>query len=239
MANLAPHPQGRHDYRRSCRSAISGASPSRAPAKPVGSVHLASPPSGLRCRGCRCGRRGGFVRQHNLNPPPASRAGPRRHAVGRIAHQDDIPGPPGAVPAPERAQEVAQTHRGFLFSQDADRQVRRSAAAQLPPNREGHARGGGRRGWRCLHHHETRPLQVLHQPVRRDPRHHVVGMVDPLPPLIAKREGEGLGDFVRCGWAEVGCFGHGGTMRDSGERSKNIVGARCSMCMPECMPCLP
>ena len=94
----------------------------------------------------------------------------------------------------------------------------------------GAAAGGG------LHYHEARPLQVPHQPVCRDPRHHIVRMMDPLSPLIPEREGEGLGDFVRSGQAEVRCIGHAGTIGDSEERRENSAGAFRSVCMLKCMP---
>jgi hypothetical protein len=39
---------------------------------------------------------------------------------------------------------------------------------------------------RLLHQHEPQLLQVAHEPIGRDPRHDVVGVVDPLPAVVAK-----------------------------------------------------
>ena len=64
---------------------------------------------------------------------------------------------------------------------------------------------------------------MAHKPVRRDPRHHVISVVNVLSSLIAKRERQSLDDLVWRRGAEAGCFGHDGTIRDSGERSKNIT----------------
>jgi hypothetical protein len=38
------------------------------------------------------------------------------------------------------------------------------------------------------------------QPLRHDPRHHQVGVVDPLPTVEPEREREGVGDVVWAGW---------------------------------------
>jgi len=75
---------------------------------------------------------------------------------------------------------------------------------------------------RTLHQDEARPREVTDKPIRRDPRHHVVCIVDPLSPLIAQREGQGLGDFVRGGGAEVWRVGRGGTIGNGKESSKNL-----------------
>ena len=56
------------------------------------------------------------------------------------------------------------------------------------------------------------------------PRHRVVGVVDPLPPLISECEGEGLGDFVRSGRAEVGRIGHSGAIWKVARTSRGVPG---------------
>ena len=43
---------------------------------------------------------------------------------------------------------------------------------------------------------------MLDEPVGGNPRHHVVGVIDPFSPLIAQRERQGIGDFVWCSVAE-------------------------------------
>ena len=62
------------------------------------------------------------------------------------------------------------------------------------------------------------------QPICGDPRHRVVGVVDPLPPLISECEGEGLGDFVRSGRAEVGRIGHSGAIWKVARTSRGVPG---------------
>jgi hypothetical protein len=52
--------------------------------------------------------------------------------------------------------------------------------------------------------------QNRHRLVRGERRHHVVGMVDPLPPLIREGGEQGRGNFVRRGRAEERRIGHGG-----------------------------
>ena len=67
---------------------------------------------------------------------------------------------------------------------------------------------------------------MLHQPVRGDPRHHVIGMVDPFPPLVAQRE---VGNFVRGSGAEAGCVTHARTIEDGQEHGKNILPPRATI----------
>ena len=42
---------------------------------------------------------------------------------------------------------------------------------------------------------------MLDEPVGRDPRQRLVGVVDALPPLIEQRERQRVGDPVGSGWA--------------------------------------
>jgi hypothetical protein len=56
----------------------------------------------------------------------------------------------------------------------------------------------------ALHQHEARRPQMLDKPIGGDPRHHTVGVVHALSSLILQRKRKGVGDFVRCGGAEVG-----------------------------------
>jgi hypothetical protein len=65
---------------------------------------------------------------------------------------------------------------------------------------------------RPLHQHVTRPLQVLHKPLGRDPGHCVVHVVNALPAVVSERKGQGVGDLVRAGGAKVGFVGHGRTI---------------------------
>ena len=95
-------------------------------------------------------------------------------------------------------------------------------AARPPPRRHPACR---RRHTRWpLHQHEPRRLQVLYQSARRNPRHHVVRMAHPLSPLVAEREGQGVGDLVR----------GGGPIRSIGPSPKNRLRTRtCGECL-EC-----
>ena len=55
-----------------------------------------------------------------------------------------------------------------------------------------HARGQSRRrvDRRFLHDDEATALQVLHKSLGDDRRHHLAGVMDPLAPAVAPREGE-------------------------------------------------
>jgi hypothetical protein len=65
---------------------------------------------------------------------------------------------------------------------------------------------------------------VLDQALRGDPGHRGIGIVDAPPTVIAQREGEGLGDLVGRGGAEllrvVG--GHEDDDTNAWERNKNF-----------------
>jgi len=56
---------------------------------------------------------------------------------------------------------------------------------------------------------QVRSVERGHLSSCRDPRHHVVCIVNPLSSPITERDGEGLDDSVRCGKAEVRRVGHG------------------------------
>jgi hypothetical protein len=94
-----------------------------------------------------------------------------------------------------------------------------------PPSLRPATRRVRRRG-RPLHQHEPRSLQVPHKPLGRDPGHRVVRVANALPAFVAEREGQGFGDLVSRGGAEVGFVGHGRTIRDAIEHNKNFNAAR-------------
>jgi len=54
--------------------------------RPVCDTHASPPSSGPRCSGNPLGERLTVIRQHDLDPPPASRPDARGHAVGRIGY---------------------------------------------------------------------------------------------------------------------------------------------------------
>jgi hypothetical protein len=59
-----------------------------------------------------------------------------------------------------------------------------------------------------LHNHKPRVGQVSDQPLRRDPPHRFVRVMDPFSTTKAKRERQRLSDFIHCGWAKFGFIGH-------------------------------
>jgi hypothetical protein len=96
--------------------------------------------------------------------------------------------------------------------------------------------GPRRRGRRPFHHHEAGSLKMLHQPIGSDPGHHLIGVVDALPAIKPEREGQAVRDLIRCCGAEAGRLGHGGTIGDALEQSKNPEGAQARRRMLRCMP---
>ena len=64
-------------------------------------------------------------------------------------------------------------------------------------------------------------IQMLDQPLGGDPRHYFVRVVDTLAAIEPEGEREGLREFVPGGRAEIARVGHGGTIGEGGERSKN------------------
>jgi len=64
---------------------------------------------------------------------------------------------------------------------------------------------------------------MLDQPHGRDPRHHLVRIMHALPAVEPEGEGQRLREFVPGGGAEIGGVGHGGTIGDGEERSKNYM----------------
>ncbi len=72
-----------------------------------------------------------------------------------------------------------------------------------------HLRHPWRRTGGSLHHHESTPLKVFDKPLRRDPRHHVVGGMDAPSPLEPQRECERLCEFIRRSGAKGFMVGHG------------------------------
>ena len=64
---------------------------------------------------------------------------------------------------------------------------------------------------RFLHDDEPGALEVLHQALGDDRRHHLAGVVRPLAPAVAQREGERIGEVFRTGGREVG-GGHARTI---------------------------
>jgi hypothetical protein len=75
--------------------------------------------------------------------------------------------------------------------------------------------------WSPLHHDKARPLQVSDQPVRGDPGHHAVRVVDPLPAVIAECKRQRLGEFIVRRGAKGWSVRHGAFYRGLTERSKN------------------
>lgn len=75
---------------------------------------------------------------------------------------------------------------------------------------------------RLAHHDVTRPLQILDQPLGGDLRYYLVRAVHASPAVEPQGEGAGLRQFVPGGGAEIGGFGHGGTVGGSREPSKNF-----------------
>ena len=66
--------------------------------------------------------------------------------------------------------------------------------------------------WSPLHHHKAGTLQMSDEPVRGEPGHHTVCMVDPLPTVIAACKRQCLGEFVRRCRAKGWGFRHGATL---------------------------
>jgi hypothetical protein len=92
---------------------------------------------------------------------------------------------------------------------------------------------------RLVHNHVSRPLQVLNQPLGRDPRHCLIRVVRALPPVETEGEGKRLREFASGRRPEVGRVGHGG------ERSKNtmrvpfaaiVSRAVSALVLPRCYP---
>lgn len=74
---------------------------------------------------------------------------------------------------------------------------------------------------RLLHHHEPGPLQVLHQPLRRDPGHEAVRLAHPLATVELEREGEGLSQILGVGRVKRS-VGHPVTLPAAQEHGKNV-----------------
>src|SRR3954469_8751978 len=49
---------------------------------------------------------------------------------------------------------------------------------------------------RLPHHHKPRSAQMPHQPVRRDPGHHFVGVGNPLASLVPQRKRDAVGNLL-------------------------------------------
>jgi len=94
------------------------------------------------------------------------------------------------------------------------------AAARSPSRR--HSACRRRHTRRPLHQHEPRRLQVLHKPLSSDPRHRIVGVIDPLSTLVAERERQSLGDLICGGKAKGRGVGH----TPDGSRLKKPVPSR-------------
>jgi hypothetical protein len=65
------------------------------------------------------------------------------------------------------------------------------------------ANRGATSDWRLFHDDKPRPLQVLHQALGDDRRHHLAGVVRPLAAAVAQREGERIGEVFRGGGREA------------------------------------
>jgi hypothetical protein len=99
--------------------------------------------------------------------------------------------------------------RWWYVTITADKWGRPAPLASLFRERRPVCRGAMGPQWWLFHQDEATPQQVPQQPLSRDPAHYVVRIMDPPPAVIAKRKGQGLGDFLGSGWPEVGCVWHG------------------------------
>ncbi len=89
-------------------------------------------------------------------------------------------------------------------SQTGWKSPHRVGAALPDPIRHSRGRAGG-----PFHHHEAGQFKVPDQPVRRDPGHHVIGVMDTPPPLKPQGESEGLGQFFLGSGSQGFILGHG------------------------------
>jgi hypothetical protein len=55
---------------------------------------------------------------------------------------------------------------------------------------------------RFLHDDEAGALEMLHQALGHDRRHHLASVVHPLAPAVAQREGERVGEVFRAGFRD-------------------------------------
>jgi len=66
---------------------------------------------------------------------------------------------------------------------------------------------------------------MLHKAVGHDRRHHLAGVVRPLAPAVAQREGDGFGQVLGLRGCQLLGVGHAGRLAAEMERSKNGPGA--------------